>query len=50
LTFSPIGTATSGSLYVRGPRSAQYVIRIFGETGRTRTLKFDARTRQWGPL
>jgi prepilin-type N-terminal cleavage/methylation domain-containing protein len=50
LTFSPIGTATAGSLYVRGPRNAQYVIRIFGETGRTRALKFDARTRQWRPL
>jgi prepilin-type N-terminal cleavage/methylation domain-containing protein len=50
LTFSAIGTATAGSLYVRGPRSAQYVIRIFGETGRTRALKFDARSRSWRPL
>lgn len=50
LIFSPIGTATAGSLYVRGPRNAQYVIRIFGETGRTRTLKFDVHARRWRPL
>ena len=50
LIFSPIGTATAGSLYVRGPRNAQYVIRVFGETGRTRMLKFDVRARQWRPL
>jgi hypothetical protein len=47
-TFTPIGTSSSGSLYLRG-RTAQYVIRIFGETGKTRVLKFNTRTRQWMP-
>jgi type II secretory pathway pseudopilin PulG len=48
-SFAPIGTATSGSLYVRG-RTAQYVVRIFGGTGKTRVMKFHPRTRQWKPL
>jgi type II secretion system GspH-like protein len=49
VTFTPRGTASSGSLYLRG-RRAQYVIRIFGETGKTRVLRFDAATKQWKPL
>ena len=48
-TFTAIGTSTPGSLYVRS-RTAQYVIRIFGETGKTRVLKFNTRTRQWEHL
>jgi type II secretory pathway pseudopilin PulG len=50
VTFSPHGTATPGSLYIRGHGSTQYVIRIFGETGKTRILKFNSRTRTWSPL
>jgi type II secretory pathway pseudopilin PulG len=49
-TFTPLGTATPGSLYLRGRGSAQYVVRLFGETGRTRILKFDVRSREWKPL
>ena len=49
LTFTALGTSSSGSVYVRGRRNTQYVIRIFGETGKTRVLKFDARARQWQP-
>src|SRR5205823_4106261 len=35
LTFTPIGTSSSGSLYVLGRSGTQYVIRIFGESGKT---------------
>ena len=49
LTFSPLGTSSSGSLYVRGRTGAQYVIRVLGETGRLRILKFDPRTQAWKP-
>ena len=49
LTFTSIGTASSGSLYVRGRRNSQYVIRIIGETGKTRVLKFDALLQEWKP-
>jgi type II secretory pathway pseudopilin PulG len=47
LSFSAIGTSSTGSLYVRGRGNAQYVVRVMGETGRVHVLKFDARTRQW---
>ncbi|HUQ87336.1 MAG TPA: hypothetical protein VM096_07240 [Vicinamibacterales bacterium] len=49
LTFSPVGTATSGTLYVAAPQGPQMAIRVFGATGRVRVLMFDARTRQWQP-
>lgn len=50
LTFTPIGTSSSGSLYILGRSGAQYVIRIFGESGKTRVLKFDVRAKKWRPL
>ena len=50
LTFSALGTSSSGSLYIRGQRNTQYAIRVLGETGNTRVLKFDGRTQQWKPL
>jgi type II secretory pathway pseudopilin PulG len=50
LVFTPRGTATAASLYIRGPGGRQYVIRVFGDTGRVRSLRFDARRRVWLPL
>lgn len=49
LTFSPLGTATSGTLYVAARRGPQMAIRVFGATGRVRILMFDAQARQWHP-
>ena len=49
LTFSPLGSATSGTLYIAARRGPQMAIRVFGATGRVRVLTFDARTRQWHP-
>jgi len=49
LTFSPVGSATSGTLYVAAHRGPQMAIRVFGATGRVRVLMFDARARQWHP-
>ena len=49
LSYSPIGTSSPGSLYIRG-RHVQYVIRILGDTGRTRVLKFDPYGRLWKGL
>ena len=49
-TFTSDGTATPGSLYILGPRGMQLTIRIVGETGRTRLLRFDPRNRTWKPL
>ena len=50
LSFSALGTSSSGSVYIRGRGMAQYAIRVFGETGRVRVFKFDARLRQWKSL
>ena len=49
-SFSAMGTASSGSVYIRGRRNVQYVVRIYGETGKTRILKFDPRANKWKPL
>lgn len=49
LTFSPLGSATSGTLYVAAHRGPQMAIRVFGATGRVRVLMFDAQARQWHP-
>jgi type II secretion system GspH-like protein len=47
LSFSPLGTATSGTLYLAGPAGPQMAIRILGSTGRMRVLRFDTAARQW---
>ena len=49
LTFSPLGSATGGTLYVAAHRGPQMAIRVFGATGRVRVLMFDAQTRRWHP-
>ena len=46
LSFTPLGTATAGTIYVRG-QSMQLAIRIFGATGRTRLLRYDTATGEW---
>ena len=49
LTFTALGTSSTGSLYVRSRGGAQWVIRVTGETGKVRVLKYDPRLRQWKP-
>ena len=49
VTFTADGTATPGSLYVLGRGGTQYVVRIYGETGRTRVLRFYPGAGQWAP-
>jgi hypothetical protein len=46
LTISPDGTATSGTLYLRGRRS-QYAVRVLGATGRTRVLQYHTGEHRW---
>ncbi len=46
LVTSADGTATSGTIYVRG-RRAQYAVRVLGATGRTRVLKFEPGSATW---
>ncbi len=47
LSFAPLGTATSGSVYVRGADGTQFAIRILGATGRVRVQRYQASTRMW---
>jgi type II secretion system GspH-like protein len=49
VTFSPLGSSSSGTLYVAAARGPQMAIRVYGASGRIRVLMFDARTRQWHP-
>jgi hypothetical protein len=49
-SFSPLGSATAGTVYILGRGGAQYAVRIFGETGKTRLLKFDRRTNRWSSI
>jgi type II secretory pathway pseudopilin PulG len=44
VVFSPLGTATSGTLYFHTAGGTPYAARVLGTTGRVRTLRFDAAT------
>jgi hypothetical protein len=46
-SFSATGTSSSGTVYLRSPKGAQYAVRISGVTGRTRLLKYDTGSRAW---
>lgn len=48
--FTPLGTASSGTVYLVGRGGAQFAVRVFGETGRTRVLKFLPASGQWVPI
>ena len=39
MSFTPTGTATSGTIYVRGADGSQFAVRVLGVTGRTRVLR-----------
>ena len=47
LSFSPTGTSTSGTLFIRGLRGHQFAVRVLGATGRTRVLEFNFGTHEW---
>jgi type II secretory pathway pseudopilin PulG len=47
VSFSALGTSSSGTLYVKGRGDAQYAVRIVGATARVRIFRFDTRSRRW---
>jgi len=47
LSFTPTGTATSGSVYVLGRDGTQWAVRILGVTARVRLLRFVVATGGW---
>jgi type II secretory pathway pseudopilin PulG len=46
-SFSPEGTGTAGSLYLRSARGRQFAVRVGNITGRTRVLEYDAGSAGW---
>lgn len=50
LTFSPLGTSTSGSLYIAGLDGSQYALRLAGATARVRVLRLNRATGTWSEL
>lgn len=47
LSFSSIGTATPGSIFVVGKDGTQYAVRVLGATARTRLERYDADRKKW---
>ena len=47
LSFSPQGTSTSGTIYIRGRDGTQWAVRVLGATGRVRVLRYERRTGEW---
>jgi prepilin-type N-terminal cleavage/methylation domain-containing protein len=47
LAFTPYGTASGGTVYLRGKDGAAYAVRVLGATSRTRVLHFDRGSRLW---
>jgi hypothetical protein len=47
LTFTPTGTATAGTIYIRDREGTQWAVRVLGSTGRTRVLRYDPRIGAW---
>ena len=47
MSFSPLGTASSRTLYVRGADGSDYAVRVLGATGRTRVLRLVASNGAW---
>jgi Tfp pilus assembly protein FimT len=47
LSFSPLGTASSRTLYLRGADGSDYAVRVLGATGRTRVLRYVTGSRTW---
>jgi Tfp pilus assembly protein FimT len=47
LSFSPSGTSSAGTVYLRGPGRRQTAVRVLGATGRIRTLRYDFAAGRW---
>jgi hypothetical protein len=47
MSFTPLGTASSGTWYLRGGDGSRYAVRVLGATGRTRVLRFEPKSQTW---
>jgi type II secretory pathway pseudopilin PulG len=46
-SFSPLGSATSGTVFLETADGTPFLVRIAGVTGRTRILRYDAAGHAW---
>jgi prepilin-type N-terminal cleavage/methylation domain-containing protein len=49
VSFSPLGTSSTGTLYLLGRGHRQFAVRVLGATGRVRTLEYNFATGAWQP-
>jgi hypothetical protein len=47
VSFSPLGSSTSGTIYLAGRDGSQMCLRLLGSTGRVRVLWFDRARTTW---
>jgi prepilin-type N-terminal cleavage/methylation domain-containing protein len=47
LSFSPMGSSTSGTVFIHGRERNQFAVRVLGATGRTRILEFSFGAATW---
>jgi Tfp pilus assembly protein FimT len=47
VSFTPSGTASSGSVFLEGRDGSRYAVRVLGATARTRVLRFDERRQDY---
>ncbi len=47
VSFSPVGSCTAGSLFLRSRGGAQYAVRVGGVTGRIRVLWYESAISGW---
>ena len=50
MSFTPYGTATSGTIYLLGEDGSRFAVRVLGASGRTRLLRYSASTGAWVEL
>jgi hypothetical protein len=50
VSFSALGSATPGTIYLTGPSRAQYAVRIVGVTGKIRVYRFNRGSGKWLPM
>lgn len=49
VSFSPVGTSTSGTLYLLGRGRRQFAVRVLGPTGRIRSFEYHFVDGTWRP-
>jgi Tfp pilus assembly protein FimT len=49
VSFNPLGSSTSGTIYLAARDGSQMCVRLFGATGRVRVLLFDRASATWRP-